>query len=77
MENHSDSSTIQFEPQLLEALRNKAQENQCSVSDVVNDAVKILLAEDQEDLAAINERANEPAISLDECINDLKSNGKL
>ncbi|MBZ0258776.1 CopG family transcriptional regulator [bacterium] len=71
------SSTINFEPQLLDALMRKAEQNQCSVSDVVNDAVRILLIEEQEDMAAIEERASEPVISFDDCINGLKANGRL
>lgn len=55
----------------------KAEQNQCSVSDVVNDAVRILLIEEQEDMAAIEERASEPVISFDDCINGLKANGRL
>ena len=33
--------------------------------------------EDQEDLAAVSERVNEPEISYDDLLNDLKSHGKI
>jgi hypothetical protein len=37
----------------------------------MNDAVKHKLAEDQEDLAAFDERADEPTLSFEELLNDL------
>ena len=48
-----------------------------SVSEVVNEAVRIALREDQEDMAAFEERENEPTISYEELLKDLMSHGKL
>lgn len=45
-------STIYFDPQLHKALRLKAAHTERSVSDLVNDAGRRALREDQEDLAA-------------------------
>jgi hypothetical protein len=70
-------STIYFEPELHQALRIKAAHTHLSVSTLVNDAVRLLLREDQEDLAAFNQRSTEPTISYEELLNDLKTNGKL
>ena len=47
------------------------------VSEVVNEAVRIALLEDQEDLSAFEERANEPTLSYEDLLEDLKSHGKL
>ena len=47
------------------------------MSDLVNDAVRILLAEDAEDLDSIEERAGEPTITYDAFVRDLKARGKL
>jgi hypothetical protein len=47
------------------------------VSEVVNEAVRIALREDQEDLSVFEERVNEPTISYEELLQDLKSHGKL
>jgi hypothetical protein len=48
-----------------------------SLSDLVNDAVRAALAEDQEDLAAFEHRLAEPVMSYEELLNDLKAHGKI
>jgi plasmid stability protein len=73
----SKRSTVYFEPEIHQALRIKAATAHISVSDLVNEAVRMLLQEDQEDLIAFEERASEPNLSYEELLNDLKSNGKL
>ena len=70
-------STIYFDEQLHEALRLKAAHTHRSISDIVNDAVRAALAEDQEDLAAFQERVAEPTMTYEELLNDLKAHGKL
>ncbi len=70
-------STIYFEPELHQALRIKAAHTNISVSALVNEAVRFALREDQEDLASFEERADEPTISYEELLKDLKANGKL
>jgi len=52
----SKRSTIYFDPALHQALRIKSAEISRSVSDLVNDAVRQLLSEDADDLAAFDER---------------------
>lgn len=73
----SKRSTVYFEPEIHQALRMKAATAHISISDVVNEAVRMVLQEDQEDLSAFEERASEPTISYEELLNDLKSHGKL
>lgn len=73
----SRRSTIYFDPELHEALRLKAAHAHRSVSDIVNDAVRAALAEDQEDLAAFRERESEPTLSYEELLDDLRAHGKL
>ncbi|MBU4526652.1 MAG: CopG family transcriptional regulator [Desulfomicrobium sp.] len=70
-------STIYFDPQLHAALRLKAVHSNRSLSDLVNDAVRAALAEDQEDLAAFEHRLAEPAMSYEELLNDLKAHDKI
>ena len=67
-------STIYFEPELQKALRVKAAWTQRSLSDLVNEAVRRAL---QEDLAAFDERANEPTMTYEELLRDLKAHGKI
>jgi len=77
MSDTSKRSTIYFDPQIHAALRLKAAHTHRSLSDIVNDAVRVALAEDQEDLAAFEQRLAEPTMDYEALLNDLKTNGKL
>ena len=77
MSGTSKRSTVYFDPQLHAALRLKAVHTNRSLSDIVNDAVREALAEDQEDLAAFEERVSEPTISYEALLDDLKAHGKI
>ncbi len=73
----SRRSTVYFEPEIHHALRVKAANTHQSVSQVVNEAVRLALREDQEDLNAFEERAAEPTLSYEALLENLKSHGKL
>lgn len=77
MKNKSRRVTVYFEPAVHRALRLKAAETDRSVSDLVNDAVRLALAEDAEDLAAFEERAHEPSLSFEDVLKDMKRRGQL
>ena len=77
MSGMSKRSTIYFEPDIHHALRVKAANTHQSVSEVVNEAVLLALREDAEDLSAFEERAEEPTLSYEALLKDLKSHGKL
>ena len=49
-------ATVYFDPDIHRALRLRAAASDKSISDMVNEAVKLTLAEDAEDLAALDER---------------------
>jgi plasmid stability protein len=70
-------TTIHFDQGLHEALRLKAAQTHRSISDIVNDAVRVALAEDQEDLAAFEERGADPVLAYGELLTELKMHGKL
>jgi hypothetical protein len=55
----------------------KAAETSSSISEIVNNAVKLALTEDAEDLAAFEERANEPLVSFEDVLKELKRNGRI
>lgn len=76
-ETTSKRSTIYFEPELHQALRLKAASTNRSVSDIVNEAVRQALNEDQEDLAAIGDRVAEATITYEELLDDLKKHGRI
>jgi hypothetical protein len=70
-------ATIYFEPALHRALRMQAAENDVSISEIVNRAVRDLLDEDAEDLAIAEERRNEPTIPFEDFVRDMKRRGRL
>ena len=73
----SKRSTIYFEPAIHQALKLKAASSNVSVSELIDEAVRLLMREDQEDLSAFSDRVNEPEISYEALINDLKKHGKI
>ena len=73
----SKRSTVYFEPEIHHALRVKAANTHQSVSEVVNEAVRLALREDREDLGAFEERAGEPILSYEALLKDLEAHGKL
>ncbi|MBL0710185.1 MAG: CopG family transcriptional regulator [Colwellia sp.] len=73
----SKRSTVYFDPSIHHALKLKAVTTHLSVSELINEALKLFMREDQEDLNAFSERANEPEISYEELLNDLKEHGKI
>lgn len=70
-------ATVYFDPAMHRALQHKALETSRSLSDVVNEAVHRALAEDAEDLAAFEERINEPLVSYETMLKELKASGRL
>ena len=77
MSESARRSTVYLEPDLHRALRIKAAHTQRSLSDLVNDAVREALREDQEDLAAFDERGGETTMSYEQLLRDLRAHGKI
>ena len=70
-------ATVYFDTALHKALRLKAAETERSISDVVNEAVRVLLAEDADDLTALRDRAEEPTVSFESFVRDLRAEGAI
>lgn len=70
-------STVYLETDLHQALRLKSAHSKRSMSDIVNEALRQALREDQEDLAAVRGRARERALSYEEFLAKLKADGTL
>ena len=70
-------TTVYFDPALYRALRLKAVETDRSLSDIVNEAVKLCLAEDAEDMATFAGRAKEPNLLFEDVFKELKRSGKI
>ena len=77
MNNTTTRSTIYFEPHLHRALRLKAAHTRCSLSHLVNEAVRQAFLEDADDLASFEDRVNEPLVSYEKVLKDLKKHGKI
>ena len=77
METSTKRATVYFDPGIHRALRLKAAETDRSLSDLVNEAVKLSLAEDAEDFAAFEERASEPNLPFEAVVKELKKRGKI
>ncbi len=56
---------------------DRAVETNPSLSDVVNEAVKLSLAEDADDLAAFERRANEPELPFETVVKALRLSGTI
>lgn len=70
-------STVYLEPALHQALRLKAAATHRTMSEMVNDALRVALREDEEDLAAFAERVGEPSLSYEDFLAQLKADGIL
>ena len=70
-------ATVYFDAEVHRALRLKGAASDRSISDMVNDAVKTILAEDAEDLAAFSERKKEKSLSFDSFVQGLKRRGRI
>ena len=70
-------STVYLDPALHRALRLKAVETDRTVSELVNDAVRMQMAEDAEDLEAFRSRAKETTLPFEALVRDLRRRGKL
>ena len=70
-------ATIYLDPGLHRAVRLKSIETARSVSELVNDALRDELAEDANDLAAFDERKNEPTLNFETFVKELRRHGKI
>ena len=77
MATQQKRSTIYLEPELHRAVKLKSAHTNRSISDIVNESLRSALREDEEDLAAFEERASDPVISYEALLAKLKADGKI
>jgi predicted transcriptional regulator len=77
MKTMSKRTTIYIDPEIHRALRIKSAEMDSSISELIEKAIKISLAEDAIDLAAYQERKHEPRLSFEEVVKKLRKNGQI
>ena len=68
-------ATVYFQADIHKALRLRAASNDRSISDMVNDAVRVSLAEDATDLAAFDRRKKERSSSFESFVQSMKRRG--
>ncbi|MHC4509229.1 MAG: CopG family transcriptional regulator [Planctomycetota bacterium] len=77
MKTNTKRTTVYLDSDLHHALRIKAVETEHSMSELVQEAVKLSLAEDSIDLAAFSEREKEPGLPFEAVLKKLRKNGKI
>jgi hypothetical protein len=70
-------ATLYIDPTLHRARRLKAAVAHRSISEIVNDAIRAALREDEEDIAAFAERERETPMSYEVFLTRLKADGTL
>jgi plasmid stability protein len=77
MSSDAVRSTLYLEPALHRALRLKAAATHRSMSEIVNDAIRAALRDDEVDLTAFRKRTREKTLSYEEFLAQLKADGTL
>lgn len=70
-------ATVYFDPEVHKALRLRAAANDQTISDMVNEAVRVSLAEDAIDLDAFDKRKRERSVSFDSFVQGMKQRGSI
>jgi predicted transcriptional regulator len=70
-------ATVYFDPEIHRALKIKAAVTSRTLSEIVDGAIRHELAEDEEDVRAFEERADEPSVPFEEVLKGLKADGKI
>jgi plasmid stability protein len=70
-------ATIYFDADVHRALRLRAAAYNRSISDMVNEAVRMTLAEDADDLRDTDQRQAEPSSSFEEFVTSLRDSGRI
>ena len=68
-------ATVYLDDDLHRALRLKSAETRESLSELVNEALRVLLAEDLEDLSDWHERRSERPVGYEEFLKQLEADG--
>jgi hypothetical protein len=73
----SKRATVYLDPQLHKVLKLKAAETSVSISQIIDEALRNKLVEDEEELKVFLVRAKEPTISYEKVLSELKRDGKI
>ena len=73
----SRRATVTFDADVHRALSQKAARTNKSLSHVINDAVRVALAEDAVDLKAFRDRDSEKNLDFEDVVKSLERRGKI
>ena len=77
MKANTKRTTVYLDSDLHHALRIKAAETEHSMSELVQEAIKLSLAEDSIDLSAFEQHRREPSLPFEDVLKKLRKNGKI
>lgn len=77
MSNLSQRSTVYFDPDIYQTLESRAASRNVSVSELIDEAVRLLINEDQQGTRSLSNNADKEEISFESIIDDLKEEGQL
>lgn len=75
MRTNDSKTTLYLSPSVRKALKKRVVDTNQTMSEYVDRAVALAIAEDLEDIEAIEKRRNEPTESLDDFLKALKADG--
>jgi hypothetical protein len=75
MSKDNSKTTLYLSPSVRKALKKRIVDTNQTMSEYVDRAVAYAIAEDLEDIEAIEERRNEPTESLEDFLKALKADG--
>ena len=77
MSNLSQRSTVYFDPDIYQTLESRAASRNVSVSELIDEAVRLLINEEQQGTRSLSNNADKEEISFESIIDDLKEEGQL
>jgi len=75
--DNSKRATIYFDAEVHRALGMRAAACNRSISDMVNESVRITLAEDADDLKDADQRHAEESFDFEEFVSNLRNSGRI
>ena len=70
-------TTVSIEDDLLKLLKLKAVETSTSVSSLLNEIIEDAFKQDSDDLQLFKARENEPTVSFESFLDELRADGRL
>jgi hypothetical protein len=77
MKSFTKRATVYLQSDLHRAVRIKAAEVEKSVSELINEALKLSLAQDASDLAAFAQRKHEKSLPFEQVVKKLRRSGRI